>query len=671
MPEKPQDAGISQLQARIRALEEANAESRARLAELHALLEAAPIGIFVGRDADCRNMAMNRAGARMLRIPDEVNPSKTGPDAPALPFRVFHQGLELAPEELPMQLAAQQGIAVEGFEEELRFDDGEIRFLITYAAPLRDERGAVSGCVGTFADITESKLAERRYRETLDRLKLHIDNTPVATVEWDAETRILHWSTAAERIFGWSEPEVLGRSLDELGLIHEGDLDSVRGIMDALVHRRVERNTLRNRNRCKDGSIVYCEWYNSVLRDEADGLVSVLSLAMNVTDRQALEASLRSQAQRLAEADRRKNEFLSMLGHELRNPLTPIRNAVGLLGARPGDTRIADWAYRVIDRQTGHLERLVDDLLDVARIERRSIHLDLRPLDLKTVVQETAEAIASQIDERGHRLELDLPEASIPVKGDATRLAQVLANLLGNATKYTPNGGRIRVSLSEADGMAVLQVSDNGRGIEPDILPEIFDAFSQGSRTLGRSEGGLGLGLTLVKRLVEMHDGRVEAHSEGQNRGSLFVVHVPLSQTATPAADRSREVPPPGPTPSDSKRRVLVVDDNQDIVDSLVMLLGLYGYEVASAGSGAAALGAVAESAPDVVLLDIGLPDIDGIEVARRLAAMPGRRAMKVVAVSGYGERVTESRGAPGLFDAHLLKPPALDSLLRVLDESG
>jgi PAS domain S-box-containing protein len=681
MSEKPQDPTQDALAARIRELEAATAEGLAHLAELRALVDAAPIGIFLGRGADCRQMVMNRAGARMLRIPEDINPSKSGPDSPRLPFRVYHQGRELAPEELPMQVAASQGRPVEGFQEELRFDDGEVRHLMTYAAPLHDAQGAVRGCVGTFADVTESRRAERAHRETLERLQLHIDNSPVATVEWDAQTRVLRWSPAAEQIFGWSEPEVLGRTLAELDLIYELDRESVGAVVVDLLDGRVERSRNRNRNRCKDGSIVHCQWYNSVLRDEQGGLISVLSLAMDVTDRHELETSLRAQAERLAEADRHKDELLVMLGHELRNPLTAIANAVLLQDGRPDDPDTARWAHRVVARQTGHLERLVDDLLDVARIERGRIRLERRPLDLCSVVRDTAEANAPLIAERGHRLALDLPTEPLPVEGDETRLAQILCNLIGNAAKYTPAGGLIRVSLDRSDGMAVLAVADNGRGIEPDILHRIFEVFSQGSRTLGRAEGGLGLGLSLVKRLAEMHGGRVEAHSEGPDRGSRFVVHIPLSERQYSAADPGPwadgspapapdPVPAPAPTQAQPqrKRRVLVVDDNADIVESLDMLLGLYGFEVGTAGTGAAALAAVAQIAPDVVLLDIGLPDIDGIEVARRLAALPGRSAMKVVAVSGYGQRVTESRGETGLFDGHLLKPPALDALLRVLE---
>lgn len=273
----------------------------------------------------------------MLRLPDGANPSMSGPDAPTLPFRVFHEGSELRVDELPMQVAARRGEPVQGFEEELRFHDGEVKSLMTYAAPLRDAAGGVYGCVGTFADVTASKEAERRYRETLERLKLHIDNTPVAALEWDADACILRWSPAAERMFGWTEQEALGQSVEGLGLVHEEDRGRVAELMRALVTDGAERNKSLNRNRRKSGDVVWCEWYNSALRDERGTLVSVLSLAMDATERQALEASLRRQAERLAEADWRKNEFLAMLGHELRNPLAPVRNALSVMAIKGGD----------------------------------------------------------------------------------------------------------------------------------------------------------------------------------------------------------------------------------------------------------------------------------------------------------------------------------------------
>jgi CheY-like chemotaxis protein/two-component sensor histidine kinase len=340
---------------------------------------------------------------------------------------------------------------------------------------------------------------------------------------------------------------------------------------------------------------------------------------------------------------------------------------VRLTAECPEDAITAAWAQRVMDRQAGHLERLVDDLLDVARIERGSIHLERRPLDMRSVVRDVTEANAPIMAERRHRLALDLPNEPVPVEGDNTRLAQVVCNLLGNAAKYTPDGGRIRVSLTGTDGLARLEVADNGRGIEPAVLPHLFEVFSEGSHNLGRAEGGLGLGLNLVKRLTEMHGGRVEAQSGGPGQGSRFVVTLPLSSSVA-VSDPAASPPEPPRTESQRKKRVLVVDDNADIVDSMAMLLGLYGFAVSTAKTGAAALAAVEQTVPDVVLLDIGLPDIDGIEVARRLADLPGRRTMRVVAVSGYGERVAESRGEPGLFDAHLLKPPALDNLMKVLD---
>jgi two-component system CheB/CheR fusion protein len=650
------------------AIEQLHAENRARLAEMRALFDAAPIGIFVGRDPACDSMVMNRAGAEMLRLSGSVNPSMTGPDASALPFRVFHQGRELSGEELPMQVATRSGETVRDFEEELVFEDGEVRTLLTYAAPLADAAGSAYGCVGTFVDITAPKEAERRHRETLERLKLHIDNTPVAALEWVSDETILRWSPAAERMFGWTEEQALGRSVKELGLVHEEDRERVAEVMGALVSGAVERNKTVNRNRHKNGDIVWCEWFNSVLRDERGRFVSVLSLAMDVTERQALEANLRRQAQQLAEADRRKDEFLSMLGHELRNPLAPVRNALQLLALHREDRSTMDWAHRVIDRQTQHLENLVDDLLDVARITRGAIRLKREPLDLAAAIREALETTDALVQERGHRVEVELPEQPVIVEADATRLVQVMVNLLNNAAKYTEQGGLIRVSLVPTDdGTARITVEDNGRGIAVEALPYIFDTFSQGQYSFTRADGGLGLGLTLVKQLVTLHEGTVEADSAGPGKGSRFVVTLPVD--SDPAAAQLRPEPPadpPAPGTTDRKKRILIVDDNVDVIESSKALLMSMGHDAWGVVSGAKALEAVQDIQPDVVLLDIGLKDIDGVEVARRLAGLPYRRSMKVVCISGYSESVVGAEA--GLFDAHLLKPARLDRLNELLD---
>jgi PAS domain S-box-containing protein len=641
------------------AIERLNAENQARLDEMEALFDAAPIGIFVGRDAACRNMAMNRAGARMLRLDEGVNPSLSGPDAPALPFRVFHDGRELTPDELPMQVAARQGRHIDGFEEELLFADGERRTLMTYAAPLRNATGGIRGCVGTFADITAAREADRRHRETLERLNLHLDNSPVAAMEWDADGYILRWSPAAERIFGWTEAEVLGQSVDALGCVHDDDCEAVHTAMAALVNGDVERNRLLNRNLRKNGEVIWCEWYNSVLRDAGGVLVSVLSLAMDVTDRQKLEADLRLQAERLAEADRRKDEFLSMLGHELRNPLAPIRNALSVLAMVGDDKTRTEWAHRLIDRQTGHLERLVDDLLDTARITRGAVALRTEVVDLRCAVREAVDATRGIVAGRGHRLELELPEATAPVIGDITRLVQVITNLINNAAKYTDDGGTIRVSLTRDDTTTRLTVADNGRGISAGDLPHIFEVFRQGRQALDRADGGLGLGLPLVGKLVKMHGGTVDAESAGAGQGSRFIVTLPLSAEGVPEISE-----PPRAARSNSLKRIILADDNPDVLDSLKFFLQVLGHQVWDLARGGPVPALVEEVKPDVVILDIGLPDIDGIEVARRLCKLPHRSAMKVIALSGYVEYEPDEH----LFDAHLLKGSNPEELIPFLD---
>jgi signal transduction histidine kinase len=371
---------------------------------------------------------------------------------------------------------------------------------------------------------------------------------------------------------------------------------------------------------------------------------------------------LRLANQRLREADQRKDEFLAMLGHELRNPLAPIHNAVQLLDA-PGTL---PKARAIIERQVAHLKRLVDDLLDVSRITRRQIRLELKPVDLRTVINHAVEAARPLIDQRQHRFDVSLPEAPLMVSGDLTRLSQIVLNLLNNAAKYMQNGGRIVLSVSRDGEQAVIRVQDEGMGISAELLPHVFELFIQANRTLERSEGGLGVGLTLVRELAAMHGGSVSASSAGAGQGSEFVLRLPLLAEA--------ERPPqaePGEPASRAPRaglRVLIVDDSADVATSLSMLLNMRGYATQTAHDGTSAVQAADAFHPDVVLLDIGLPGMTGYEVARSLRERSASRSLTVIATSGYGQAADRQRSAEAGFAAHLVKPIDHQLLYRLLD---
>lgn len=374
----------------------------------------------------------------------------------------------------------------------------------------------------------------------------------------------------------------------------------------------------------------------------------------------------------IREADRRKDEFLAMLAHELRNPLAPISNAVEIMRLRGPEHSELDWARDVIARQVQHLVRLVDDLLDVSRITRGKIRLKLEPIDLAAAVSSAVETSRPLIEGRRHRLVVEMPAEAIWVKADPARLAQVLANLLNNAAKYTEEGGSIRLSVARDGGQAVIRVRDSGVGIPPEMLAGIFDLFTQVDRSLDRSQGGLGIGLTLVQRLVQMHGGSVEARSDGPGHGSEFVVRLPMLTAFQPP--RLATPPPAERALAAGHLRILVVDDHADAAVSLSMLLRLDGHEVHMVHSGPAALDAVRELHPDVVMLDIGLPEMDGYEVARRLRAEPGGADLSLVAVTGYGQDEDQRRCRAAGFDHHLVKPvdpQALSTLLTSMAAAG
>lgn len=366
----------------------------------------------------------------------------------------------------------------------------------------------------------------------------------------------------------------------------------------------------------------------------------------------------------IQEADRHKNEFLAMLAHELRNPLAPIKNAVELLRLQNLQPQDFAWARELIERQVNHLVRLVDDLLDVSRITRGKIRLEMKLQNAAHIVASAVETSRPLIESHQHHLTITLPDKPLWMMADATRLAQVLSNLLTNAAKYTPDGGTISVSVSRENDLAIFRIRDSGEGIPREMLARIFDMFAQVDQSLARSHGGLGVGLTLVRRLVEMHEGSVQAHSDGPDKGSEFVVRIPAQAEA--AAE-----PAPGQlsTSLQSYRpsRILVVDDNVDAAESLAVLLEINGHEVHLAHDGTAALDAAGVHQPDAVLLDIGLPGLDGYQVAERLRAQPETKSALLIAVSGYGREADLRSSRIAGFDHHLIKPVNVDELLKLL----
>jgi signal transduction histidine kinase/ActR/RegA family two-component response regulator len=376
-------------------------------------------------------------------------------------------------------------------------------------------------------------------------------------------------------------------------------------------------------------------------------------------------AELAKSEEALRNADRRKDEFLAMLGHELRNPLAPIRNALQLMHKPGVSDSLVKWGREIIDRQIDHLTRLVDDLLDVSRIVHGKISLQEATFDITTVINQAVEGSRPLIEARHQKLSVRIPEELIWVKGDLVRLAQVVSNLLNNAAKYSDVGERIRLDVLASERWVTIRVQDSGIGIQSDVLPHVFDLFAQADHSLARTQGGLGIGLTLVKRLVEMHDGRVEAHSQGPGYGSEFLVHLPRrtapAETLMPESLDKRVVG------SEEPLRVLVVDDNHDAVESLALLMRLEGHTVAVAFDGVAALAEAARFQPQVVLLDIGMPGMDGYQVARELRAREPTKSTVIVALTGYGQPEDRARSDAAGFTDHLTKPVNPESLMAVL----
>ena len=511
-------------------------------------------------------------------------------------------------------------------------------------------------CVITaLIDITARVRAERALRESERRFEQFFRANPLPmSIVRLRDARRLDVNEAAVRHSGYTREQMLGPEQAAIGF------DLTRAERVALLDRLRRDGHARDyevafRTKAGDRRIVLV---NSEVITHA-GEPAVLNVYVDITERKQAEEE---QAVRRAEAEtlaRAKDEFLAMLGHELRNPLGTITNALAILNRRGGDDELRRFTT-IIGRQATHLTRLVDDLLDVARVTSGKIDLRREPVELRALARRCVDALgeAGRTGEHHVTVEGD----AVHVCGDPARLEQVVSNLLDNALKYTPSGGTITVRTVVHGSQAVLSVRDTGEGIRADLLDRIFDLFVQEPQALDRSRGGLGLGLTLVKRLVELHDGAVAVTSEGSGRGSEFTIRLPV--TDAPDASTARDATPPG---EGLRQRVLIVEDNADARESLRLLLQLAGHEVETAEDGLSGLQKLTTLRPDVALIDLGLPGIDGYDLARRLRALPEARAMRLIAISGYGQAEDRRRALDAGFDLHITKPVDPDRLQRLL----
>lgn len=488
-----------------------------------------------------------------------------------------------------------------------------------------------------------------------------------AAVLLDRDGTIVGWNAGAERMLGYPAAAALGRSFTMLYLPQ--DLEADRPGHELREAAGIGSSTDDNWLVRQDGTRLFASGLTEALRDDAGALAGYIKVFRDVSDRRRVEEALRARADELAESDRRKERFLSMLSHELRSPMAPLRNAVELLERHhAGSDDTAARALAVVARQTRQLARLVDDVLDVTHVGTGRALLRRERVDLVAIAGAAADRAETELARRDVAFVRTLPDVPLHVEGDPDRLRQILANLLDNAAKFTDAGGTVTLELERTPGgHASVRVRDTGIGIVADLVGQVFEPFVQEDRELGRSQGGIGLGLALAHRLATLHSGPLRARSAGPGRGSEFELELPLigsGRELDPPADEAQASVAPGAIV------VLVVDDNVDGADSIAMLLGMRGHPVHVAYNGQDALELAAAVHPDVVLLDIGLPSIDGYEVARRLRAAHGQHCV-LAAITGYGTPADRARAFESGFDHHLLKPVEPEQLDAMLDDAG
>jgi PAS domain S-box-containing protein len=557
------------------------------------------------------------------------------------------------------------GRRVDHFQTERLRSDGTLVPVSLTISPIVDEAGNVVGASKIARDVTREKQAEAERQKFITLIENSTDFIGMC----DLEGVPFFVNRAGLDLVGL-------RDMDEARRTHVRDFffpedqAMIMGEFFASVMRQGHGEIDVRFRHFRTGQALWMAYKVLALSDAAGKPVAFATVSQDVTERRRLADHLRQLAADLSDADRRKDEFLATLAHELRNPLAPLRNMLEILKRADGEREMKRQALETMERQLGQLVRLVDDLLDLGRINHNRLDLRMETVDLTSVLREAVQACRPLADAAGHEMELALPLEPVHLRADSVRLAQVFGNLLNNACKYTGPRGKIRVTAQRGDSDVVVTVSDTGIGIPPDKLGSIFDMFAQVDRSLEQSQGGLGIGLTLVRRLVEMHGGDVEATSAGTGRGSKFTVRLPVARHETGTAAQPSQAPRQPALP----RRILVVDDNRDAASSLALLLQITGNETHLAHDGSAALAAAERHRPDLVLLDIGLPELNGYEVCRQVRAQPWGREMVMIALTGWGQDEDRRKSREAGFDGHLVKPvdyPALLDLLGSLPAAG
>ena len=530
------------------------------------------------------------------------------------------------------------------------------RFVDFIYQPVLEVDGSVSGIFIEGYDVTDRRLAADAVRDSEERLREGLQAGRMVVWDWDLKSNQVSYSFNAMDVFGHGPAD----APPNWGAVHPDDLPLASAMAQkAIASREAYEATLRM-IRPDNGETIWVEARGKVLCDAGGLPLLMRGISIDITERKRAEEALRS-------ADRRKDEFLAMLAHELRNPLAPISTAAELLKlAQVNEPRIARTS-EIISRQVEHMTSLIDDLLDVSRVTRGLVTLEKHIVLLDQVVASTIEQVRPLVEARRHHLAVDIAADIPPLLGDRIRLVQICTNLLNNAAKYTPPGGELLLQARVEDGQLALLVRDNGIGIAADLLPQVFDLFTQGERSPDRAQGGLGLGLALVKSLVELHGGSVSAHSDGPGRGSDFTVRLPLPTLHDdPAALHAGELSADPAMPA-ARLHLMLVDDNVDAANTLAMLLEMQGYIVAVAYRAQDALDRAAQEAPGIFLLDIGLPDMDGYELAKRLRAQPATRDAVLIALTGYGQAQDRERSESAGFDHHLVKPVEIERLSVLL----